>query len=215
MLRALYDWTMNLAGHRHATSAMAAVSFAESSFFPIPPDVMLIPMVLARRAKAWFYAAVCTVASVLGGIAGYAIGAFLLFAVGDVILDVFDPNWRFDHPGHPEFDPATYDATQPQSAWGKFQNLYTDYGFWIVFAAGFTPLPYKVFTIASGAAGLSLPVFIAASLISRGGRFFLVCGLLYLFGEPIRTFIERRLGLVTAVFTVLLIAGFLVIKVLL
>lgn len=215
MLRALYDWTMNLAGHRHATSAMAAVSFAESSFFPIPPDVMLIPMVLAKRAKAWFYAAVCTVASVLGGIAGYAIGAFLLFAVGDVILDTFDPNWKFDFAAHPEFNPATFDPNAPQSAWGKFQALYQDYGFWIVFAAGFTPLPYKVFTIASGAAGMSLPVFIVASLISRGGRFFLVCGLLYFFGQPIRAFIEKRLGLMTAVFAVLLIAGFYVIKVVL
>ncbi|MBI1386516.1 MAG: DedA family protein [Rhizobiales bacterium] len=212
MLRALYDRCMALAAHRLAGLWLAVVSFAESSFFPIPPDVMLIPMVVAQRAKAWFYAAICTVASVAGGLLGYLIGASLLYVVGDVLLDVFDPKWRLDEPGHPAFDPATYDAANPQSAWGRFRQLYAEWGFWIVFAAGFTPLPYKVFTIASGAVGLSLPVFVAASLISRGGRFFLVAALLYLFGPPVRAFIEKRLGLMTAIFFIFLIGGFLVLR---
>lgn len=191
MLRRLYDKCLELAAHRHAIWAMAGISFAESSFFPIPPDVILMPMVIAERAKAWLYAAVCTVASVLGGIAGYLIGYALFETIGEPILGLYDPE---------------------RVAWDKFTHLYETWGFWIVFAAGFSPLPYKVFTIASGVVALNFPIFVIASLLSRGGRFFLVSGLLYWFGPPIRTFVEKRLGLVTTLFFILLIGGFVLIK---
>lgn len=191
MIRRLYDWTMGLAAHRHAPAALTGVAFVESSVFPIPPDVMLVPMVLAERLKAWRFAALCTIGSVLGGIAGYAIGYFLFELVGAAILDIYDPS---------------------RKAWNTFTSLYETWGFWIVFAAGFSPLPYKVFTIASGVVAMNFPVFVIASVISRGARFFLVAGLLYYYGEPIRAFIERRLGLLAALFVVLLIGGFVSIK---
>lgn len=191
MLRRLYDKTLELAAHRHAVWALAGVSFAESSFFPIPPDVMLMPMVVAKRRKAWLYAAVCTIASVFGGMAGYLIGYGLFETIGEPILGLYDPE---------------------RVAWDKFTQLYEEWGFWIVFAAGFSPLPYKVFTIASGVAALNFPIFVIASLLSRGGRFFLVSALLYWFGPPVRAFVEKRLGLVTSVFLILLVGGFAVIK---
>ncbi|MEQ8445371.1 MAG: YqaA family protein [Pelagibacterium sp.] len=190
MLRRLYDWAMRMAVSRQAPYALAGVSFAESSFFPLPPDVMLIPMVVADRKSAWWNATICTVASVLGGIFGYVIGAFLFEPLARPIID-------FYHYG-PAFE--------------QLQQWFADYGLLIVFVAGFTPVPYKVFTIASGFAGLSLPVFILGSVISRGARFFLVATLLYFFGPPVRDFIEKRLGLVTIVFTVLLISGFVAIR---
>ena len=191
MLRRVYDWMIELAAHPKAPWALAIVSFAESSFFPIPPDVMLIPMAISERSKAWAYAAICTIASVLGGIAGYFIGYALFEAVGEPILNFYDPD---------------------KIAWNKFKSLYEEWGFWIVFAAGFSPLPYKIFTIASGVVALNFPVFVVASAISRGGRFFVVSGLLYWFGPPIRAFIERRFGLVTTLFLVSLFAGFIAIK---
>lgn len=191
MLRRLYDKTLELAAHRHAVWALAGVSFAESSFFPIPPDVMLMPMAVAERRKAWLYAAVCTIASVLGGMAGYFIGYGLFETIGEPILGLYDPE---------------------RVAWDKFTQLYEEWGFWIVFAAGFSPLPYKVFTIASGVAALNFPIFVIASLLSRGARFFLVSALIYWFGPPIRAFVEKRLGLVTSVFLILLVGGFAVIK---
>lgn len=191
MLRRLYDKTLELAAHRHAIWALAGVSFAESSFFPIPPDVMLMPMAVAERRKAWLYAAVCTIASVLGGMAGYLIGYGLFETIGEPILGLYDPE---------------------RVAWDKFTQLYEEWGFWIVFAAGFSPLPYKVFTIASGVAALNFPIFVIASLLSRGARFFLVSALIYWFGPPIRAFVEKRLGLVTSVFLILLVGGFAVIK---
>ena len=179
-----------MAAHRRAPWVLAGVSFAESSFFPIPPDVMLIPMVLAKRAKAWAYAALCTIASVIGGLAGYAIGYFLFEAIGRPILDFY---------GHAE-------------AFQSFAERYNTYGAWIVFIAGVTPFPYKVITIASGATGLNLVVFMVASVLARGLRFFLVSALLYWFGPPIKDFIEKRLGLVTTVFFILLFGGFVLVK---
>lgn len=190
MLRRLYDWVMALAAGRQAPYALAGVSFAESSFFPIPPDVMLIPMVVANRKAAWRTATICTIASVLGGLFGYFLGAFLFEPLARPIIE-------FYHYGE---------------AFERLQQWFADYGLLIVFAAGFTPVPYKVFTIASGFAGLALPVFIIGSIISRGARFFIVAGLLYLYGEPIRIFIEKRLGLMTVIFTVLLIGGFVAIR---
>ncbi len=190
MLRRLYDYMIALAGHPKAPWVLAGVSFAESSVFPIPPDAMLIPMVLAERAKAWFFATVATVSSVLGGIAGYAIGYFLFELIGRQIL-------------------AFYGYEQ---AFAQFAGRYNEYGAWIVFFAGLTPFPYKVITIASGATLLNFWVFMIASVAARGLRFFVVCALLYWFGPPIRAFIERRLGLVTTLFLVSLFAGFVAIK---
>jgi membrane protein YqaA with SNARE-associated domain len=192
MIQALYDWTMRLAAHRRAPAALFAVSFAESSFFPIPPDVLLIPMILAERAKAWAYATLCTVASVLGGVAGYLIGLLLFDLVGRPLLALYGYGARFE----------------------QFAASYNEWGAWIVMMGGLTPFPYKVITIASGVTHLDIWVFLVASVLARGGRFFIVAGLLYLFGPPIRSFIEQRLGLVAAVGFVLLIGGFVVARLL-
>ncbi len=190
MLRSLYDWTMNLAARTGATWALAIVAFIESSVFPIPPDVLQIPMVLAQRAKAWFYASIATIASVAGGMLGYAIGFFLFDSLAQPLLDFYGYGEKFK----------------------DFAGRYNEYGAWIVFIAGVTPFPYKVITIASGATALSLPVFIVASVAARGLRFFLVSALLYWFGPPIKAFIERYLGLLTIVFTILLVGGFVLVK---
>lgn len=190
MLRRLYDWVLHLSEHRFAPSALFGVSFAESSFFPVPPDLMLIPMILADRLKAWRFAIICTVGSVLGGVFGYFIGALLLDVIGTPII-------------------AFYGLED------KMQSLsqsYQDNGVWIVLLAGFTPIPYKVFTIASGVAALNLPAFIIASFVGRGARFFLLAGLLYFFGPAVRSFIERYLWAVTLVGGVLLVGGFFAIK---
>jgi membrane protein YqaA with SNARE-associated domain len=193
MLRWLYDRTMALAGRRHANWALAAVSFIESSVFPIPPDVLLIPMVLAQRHRALMIAAICTVGSVLGGLLGYAIGLYLFDTIGQPILDFYGYGEKFS----------------------SFQGRYNEWGVWIVLIAGLTPFPYKVITIASGVAGLSLPVFLVASIVARGLRFAIVAALLWRFGEPIRDFIERYLGLLFVIFMVLLIGGFALIKLIL
>lgn len=190
MLRRLYDWTMSLAASRRAPHALFGLSFAESFFFPIPPDVMLIPMVVARRAKAWIFATIATAGSVIGGLFGYLLGAVFFEAIARPIID-------FYHYGE---------------AFESLQVWFAQGGLLLVFIAGFTPIPYKVFTIAAGVVGLNLPVFILGSVLSRGGRFFLVAALLYFFGPPIRAFIEERLGLVTVGFTVLLVGGFIAIR---
>ncbi|MDH3740912.1 MAG: DedA family protein [Hyphomicrobiales bacterium] len=190
MLRRLYDWVMGLAAHRNATWVLAAVAFIESSVFPIPPDAMLIPMALADRRKAWLYAMVATVASVLGGIIGYLIGYFLYDTVGQAILEFYGKMDKFE----------------------SFTAKYNEYGAAIVFFAGLTPFPYKVITIASGVTKMAVPVFIAASVVSRGLRFFLVCGLLYWFGPPIKDFIEKYLGWLTLIFGILLVGGFIAIR---
>jgi len=188
MLRSLYDWTMAFAGHRHAVWALAIISFTESSFFPIPPDVLLIPMVLANRRRAWEYAAICTLASVLGGIAGYAIGALLYDTVGAWVIDLY---------GY---------GTQMEA----FRQAYAEWGTWIILIKGLTPIPYKIVTITSGFAGYDLFWFIVLSAITRAGRFFLVGWLLHRYGEPVRGFIEKRLELVTAAVAVLFVGGFVV-----
>ncbi|MDJ0949459.1 MAG: YqaA family protein [Alphaproteobacteria bacterium] len=190
MLRALYDWTMDLAARKNAVWVLAAVSFVESSVFPIPPDVLIVPMVLADRARAWLIAAVATVSSVLGGLAGYAIGLFLFEAVGRPVLELYGMMERF----------------------GDFQEMYNAWGAWIVAGAGLTPFPYKVITIASGVTQLDLATFMIASALSRGLRFFVEAALLYYIGPPVRSFVEQRLGLVTAVFFILLVGGFAVIR---
>jgi membrane protein YqaA with SNARE-associated domain len=189
-MRKIYDWMMRMASGPKAPHALAVVSFVESSFFPIPPDVMLVPMVLANRAKAWWYATVATISSVLGGIAGYAIGFFLFSYIGEPILKFYGYSGRID----------------TALAWFK------EWGVWILIAKGWTPFPYKVLTIAAGAAQMSFVPFIVASIVARAMRFYLVAGLLYFFGEPIRAFIEERLTLVTTVFVVLLVGSFVALK---
>jgi len=188
VLRRLYDWTMGLAAHRHAAWALAGVSFIESSVFPIPPDVLLIPMVLADRARAFRIALVCTVASVLGGLLGYVIGHYLYAEIGKPILDFYGYAPKF----------------------AEFQAKYNAWGAWAVFMAGVTPFPYKVITILSGVTGLDVLAFTLASAVSRGIRFYAVAWLLWRFGPPIRDFIERRLNLLFWLFTALLIGGFVV-----
>jgi membrane protein YqaA with SNARE-associated domain len=190
MLRALYDRTLAIAGHRHAMRGLAAVSFVESSVFPIPPDILIIPMVIAERAKAWRIAFVCTVASVLGGLLGYAIGYFLYDTVGQAVLEFYGYTEKF----------------------AEFRRFYEEWGFWFVMAAGFTPFPYKVITITSGVLALNPLVFVIASVVSRGARFYIVAGLLWYFGPPIRAFIEKYLGWLMVLFFVLLFGGFVAIK---
>ena len=193
MLRRLYDWTLEFARHRHAGRALGFISFIESSVFPIPPDVLLIPMVISERAKAWLFATIATVCSVLGGFAGYAIGYFLFDAVGQPLLEIYGYDEKFT----------------------EFAGRYNDYGAWVVFIAGVTPFPYKVITIASGVTSLDIMVFALASVLARGLRFFVLCGLLYWFGPPIRDFVEKYLGLVATAFVILLIGGFVAVKYLL
>ena len=190
MIRKLYDWTMSLAARPRSLHALCAVSFAESSFFPVPPDVLLIPMVLARPERAYTIAMVCTVSSVLGGMLGYAIGYFLYATVGQAIIDFYGL----------------------QVAAIRFQEWYRDFGLWIILAKGLTPIPYKIVTIMSGAASFDFGVFIAASVLTRGLRFFIVAGLLRQFGEPIRAFIEKYLTLLFFVFLIFLIGGFVALK---
>jgi len=190
MLRRFYDGIMRLAGHRAAVWMLAALAFAESIVFPVPVEVFLIPMVLAAPARAWRYAAIAAGASVAGGAAGYGIGALLFDAVGGPLLDLY---------GY-------------RAAFAEAQALYNAHGGLIVFAAAFSPIPYKVFTVASGVAGADIGVFILASALGRGLRFFIVAALLWRFGPPVRAFIERRLGPATLAGVVLLAAGFFILK---
>ncbi|WP_297506557.1 YqaA family protein [uncultured Caulobacter sp.] len=184
MLRRMYDWVMGLAASRRAPLGLFAVSFAESSFFPIPPDVMLAPMVLAKPDKAWRYAILCTIASVLGGMLGYAIGYFLR----DFGL------WMMAATGH-------------AGGLEQFQCWYGKYGVWVILAKGLTPIPYKLVTIASGLAAFSFPMFIAASTLTRGARFFLVAFVVKKFGPAMMPVIERRLALFAAILIGLLVIG--------
>jgi len=190
MIRRLYDWVIRLAQHKNAIPAMGVVSFMESSFFPIPPDVMLVPMVLANRDKAFRIALVCTVSSVLGGVFGYAIGYFFFETLGAWVV-------------------KTYGL---QAGLAAFRAGFDEYGTWIILIKGLTPIPYKLVTIASGAAHFDLFTFVWASILTRGLRFYLVAALLWKFGEPIRAFIEKRLTLLTWIFLFALIGGFVVVR---
>ena len=190
MFRKLYDWTMSLAGSRKAGTWLAAVSFAESSFFPIPPDVMLVPMVLARRDKAFTYALICTVASVLGGMLGYSIGLFLFDSVGAWLIRVYGYGQSFE----------------------EFRAAYAHYGAWIILIKGLTPIPYKLVTIASGLAAFSFPVFMAASVVTRGGRFFLEAWILKRWGPAMLAQVEKRLALWSVIGLVALVVLIVVLK---
>ncbi len=192
MIRRLYDWTLGLAQHRHALWALAVVAFVESSFFPIPPDILMIPMIIAQPRRAWLIASVALLASVLGGLLGYAIGALAFDSIGQPILA----------------------SLGKADAMAEFSTRFNDMGFWAVLIAGVTPFPYKVITIMSGWTGMPLGTFIATSILARGLRFFVVAGLLWQFGAPIRDFIERRLGLMFTLAVLLLVGGFMVVKLL-
>ncbi|MBS1016227.1 YqaA family protein [Acetobacter persici] len=190
MLNRLYARVLRHAASPNAPWWLVALAFAEASFFPLPPETLLVPMVLSRRDKAWVYAALCTVGSVTGGILGWIIGAFLLEHLALPIV-------HFYHAEH---------------TLAALQEKFRQWGVWIILFKGLTPIPYKFVTIASGMAHFALLPFVAASLVTRGVRFFLVAGLLWKFGAPIETFLERRLPLVMGVFAVLLVGGVLALR---
>jgi len=190
MLDRLYSQALALAASRHAMLAMAAISFAESSFFPLPPDILLIPMILAQPRRAWLIATVCTVASVLGGFVGYAIGYFLFDAIGRPVLEFYHAMDRYE----------------------ALKAAFAEWGAWIIVLKGLTPIPFKLVTIASGVAHFDLVAFALASLVSRSLRFFLLAALLWRFGHPVRQFPERRLMLVTSAFALALVGGFVVLR---
>ena len=190
MLKKLYDTTLSWAEHRHALWLLALVSFVESSFFPIPPDLLMIPMILARPSRAWLIASVALIASVIGGLLGYAIGALAYEQIGQPILQ----------------------SLGKADAMAEFSTRFNDLGFWAVLTAGVTPFPYKVITIMSGWTGMSLGTFIITSIFARGLRFYIVALLLWKFGAPIRDFIEKRLPLMFTLFVIILIGGFAAVK---
>jgi membrane protein YqaA with SNARE-associated domain len=185
MLRRLYDWCIGAAGKPHATWLLGFVSFIESSFFPIPPDVMLIPMSLARPDKAYYYALVCTLTSVAGGVLGYFIGAVLYDSLGLWLIQLYGYGDKVD----------------------AFREAYAQWGAWIILLKGLTPIPYKIVTIASGFAGYNLPMFILLSIMARGGRFFLLAFLLHRYGPQARVMLEERLGFWVTIGAIVLVGG--------
>lgn len=191
MFKKLYNWMLEKAASPAATPSLAAISFIESSVFPLPPDIMLIPMCLADRKKAFWFAFVCSVASVVGGLFGYAIGYFLYETLGKWILDLYGG---------------------ADASYATFQKAFDEWGFWLVLMAGFTPFPFKVITICSGLAKLNIGVFFVAAAVSRSARFFLEAVLIYIYGEKIRAILEKHLELIATAFFVLLVGGFLLIK---
>jgi membrane protein YqaA with SNARE-associated domain len=190
MLRRLYDWVLDLSGRKSAPYALGVVSFTESSFFPVPPDVMLVPMSLARPDRAWFYAGICTVTSVLGGLLGYAIGALLFDSVG---------TWLFRLYG-----------LEGKAA--EFRESYAQWGAWIILLKGLTPIPYKLVTITSGFAGYDLLWFTILSLITRGARFGLIAAMIGRYGSQIREIMDKHLTLIVVVLVLIVVAGFASLK---
>ena len=189
-VRKLYDWVLSWSETRWAVPALSALAFSEAIFFPVPPDVLLISLCLGTPSRSFFFAFVSSVFSVLGGICGYVVGHFFWEATRDFFL-----SWVFS----PE-------------AFQRVAELYNENAFFAVFLAGFSPIPYKVFTVSAGVFSINFPVFVIASAVSRSMRFFLVSGLIFLFGEKIKLFIEKYFNLLTLIFSVLLIGGFLVLK---
>ncbi len=190
MLRRSYNRVIALAATRAAPWWLFGLAFAEASFFPIPPDAMLVPMALAQPPRAWRLALICTLGSVIGGAFGYLIGYAL-----------------FDQLAQPLLHAYHYEA-----AFQTFKDRYAEYGLWVILIKGLTPIPYKIVTIASGAASFNFPLFMAASVVTRGARFFIVAGLLRRFGEPVRDFIERRLTLVTSLVAIGVVGGFVILR---
>jgi membrane protein YqaA with SNARE-associated domain len=186
MLKRIYDWCIAAADKPYALWIMAAVSFAESSFFPIPPDVMLLPMSLARPQRAWFFAGICTVASVAGGLVGYGIGALLYDSLGQWLMHIYNLTDKVE----------------------TFRQSYAEWGAVIILLKGLTPIPYKLVTITSGFAGYNIWLFILCSIVARGGRFFVLAVLLNRYGDFIRTELEKRLTTYVVIGAVVLVAGF-------
>ena len=191
-LRKLYDWTLIKSKHPKATWFLGFISFIESSFFPIPPDIILIPMIIAKRNNAFLYAFICSISSVLGGIVGYIIGSYLYNSVGIIIIDYYGLNEQFT----------------------LFENYYLHYGIWIVLGAGFTPFPFKFITIASGVFGLNIFLFIIISILARGLRFYIIAILLKIFGDFIEKLINRYFNILASIFFVLLIGSIMILKIL-
>ena len=189
MLRRLYDWCIHAAETKSATWILGGVSFAESSFFPVPPDVMLIPMSLARPDKAYHYAFICTLTSVAGGIVGYLIGALLYDSLGLLVIQLYGYGEKIE----------------------AFREMYRQWGAWIILLKGLTPIPYKLVTISSGFVGYNFFLFVLLSLITRGARFYVLAFLLHRYGPWAREIIEKRLGLWTAIGAVSLVGGFLIV----
>lgn len=190
MLKKLYDWTLAKAASKAAPYWLFVVAVAESSFFPIPPDVLLLPMCFARRAKSFMFAAICTIGSTLGGVGGYAIGALFFAAVGQPLIELYGG----------------------QDAMAELRLLYQEQGPMVVAFGAFTPFPFKVVTVASGAMAMDLGPFVIACLLARGGRFLIEAALIWRFGEPIRAFVEKRLALVSLICFVALAAFFVLVK---
>jgi membrane protein YqaA with SNARE-associated domain len=188
MLRRTYDWCIAAADKPYALWILAAVAFAESSFFPVPPDIMLLPMSLARPRRAWLFAALCTVASVAGGVLGYAIGALLYDSLGHWLIQLYGLGDKVE----------------------AFRASYAQWGAWIIIGKGLTPIPYKLVTITSGFAGYNIWLFILCSVIARGGRFFVVAVVLNRYGDVIRAEIEKRLGLWVALGAAVIVLGFVI-----
>ena len=189
-LRKIYDWTLKKSDHPRAKWFLAIISFAESSFFPIPPDIILIPMAIANRLKAWTYAVICTLSSVAGGLFGYFIGYFFFNSIGILIVSYYSLDNQFS----------------------SFESYYKEFGFWIVLGAGFTPFPFKFITIASGLFNLNIVLFVLVSLLARGLRFFLLAGLIKLFGEYIIKFIDKYFNFLAIIFFILLIGSVFIVK---
>ena len=190
MIRRLYNWTLSLAHSPYALWALAAVAFIESSVFPIPPDLLMIPMIIAAPRRAFVIAGVATVASVLGGVLGYGVGMFAFDSIRQPILQALGKAHSME----------------------EFSTRFNDMGFWAVLVAGITPFPYKVITIMSGWTAMPLGTFIATSILARALRFFIIAALLWKFGAPIRTFIEKRLGLVFTLCCIVLVGGFVLVR---
>ena len=197
-LRRLYDWVLHWAESPYGAAALFVLAFAESMIFPVPPDVLLIALALGKRSKALYFALLCSVASILGGMAGYALGHFLWLTP-----DGFTGVAEFFFAHIPGFDPELYFT---------MGERFEEWGFVIIFTAGFTPIPYKVFTISAGAFDVSFGLFLLASAVSRTARFFLVAALIWKFGAPITAFIDKYFNWLALAFTVLLIGGFILIK---
>jgi len=186
MFKRLYDWTLSLAGSPRATPALAAISFAESSFFPIPPDVVLVPMALAKPEKAFYYATVCTIASVLGGIVGYGIGYLLYETLGQWLMNLYGYTDKVD----------------------ALRAFYAEWGWAFILVKGVTPIPYKLVTIVSGLLEYNFLLFVLLSIITRGARFFIVAGLLHRYGDQARAVVDRHFGVFMALIIAFVVLGF-------
>ena len=199
-IRKIYDWVINLSKKPNGGRSLAIISFSEASFFPIPPDVLLIPLSLGNRKKSYKFALICSAFSILGAILGYYIGKVLWWNVPGIEYSSL-ANLFF------KYVPGIND-----SGFMRIKNLYDNWNFWIVFTAGFTPIPFKLITISAGTFNINFFMFVIASVISRSARFFIVASLISIFGESIRNFIENYFNLLAVIFTILLIGGFILIK---